>query len=172
MDHCLCCDQLSLLFSAIFFFFFFFLPLSLFSRALSQVLVVAINEPFMKVWQSCLSLSSVVFFFFFLCFLIGALQLHEMAWMFQQDSVHGRFNGTVEEKDGKLVINGKAITVFSEKGEQKAPLFVCVCLCLCESGADAHAFQIPETLLGALPTPTTLSSRLECSPPPPRHPRI
>lgn len=36
--------------------------------------------------------------------------------MFQQDSVHGKFNGTVEEKDGKLVINGQAITVFSEKG--------------------------------------------------------
>ena len=30
--------------------------------------------------------------------------------------MHGRFNGTVEEKDGKLVINGQAITVFSEKG--------------------------------------------------------
>lgn len=54
-----------------------------------QVLVVAINEPFMTVDQ--------------------------MAWMFERDSVHGKFNGKVEHHDGKLIINGKSITVFSEK---------------------------------------------------------
>lgn len=36
-------------------------------------------------------------------------------YMFKYDSVHGRFDGTVEAKDGKLVINGKPITVFAEK---------------------------------------------------------
>ena len=35
--------------------------------------------------------------------------------MFKYDSVHGRYKGTVEAKDGKLVINGVAITVFAEK---------------------------------------------------------
>jgi glyceraldehyde 3-phosphate dehydrogenase len=35
--------------------------------------------------------------------------------MFKYDSVHGRFNGTVEQKDGKLVINGKTIHVFAER---------------------------------------------------------
>ena len=35
--------------------------------------------------------------------------------MFKFDSVHGRFKGTVEAKDGKLVINGKPVTVFAER---------------------------------------------------------
>jgi len=43
------------------------------------------------------------------------IDLEYMAYMFKYDSVHGRFKGTVEVKDGKLVIDGKAITVFAEK---------------------------------------------------------
>jgi hypothetical protein len=35
--------------------------------------------------------------------------------MFKYDSTHGRFKGSVETKDGKLVIEGKPITVFAEK---------------------------------------------------------
>lgn len=35
--------------------------------------------------------------------------------MFKFDSVHGRFKGTVEAKDGKLIINGKPVTVFAER---------------------------------------------------------
>jgi hypothetical protein len=35
--------------------------------------------------------------------------------MFKYDSVHGRFDGSVETKDGKLWINQKPITVFAEK---------------------------------------------------------
>ncbi len=38
-----------------------------------------------------------------------------MAYMLKYDSCHGRFNGTVEVKDGKLVVNGKAIRVTAEK---------------------------------------------------------
>ena len=35
--------------------------------------------------------------------------------MFKFDSVHGRFKGTVEAKDGKLWVEGKPITVFEER---------------------------------------------------------
>ena len=38
-----------------------------------------------------------------------------MAYMLKYDSTHGRFNGTVEVKDGQLVVNGKAIRVTSER---------------------------------------------------------
>jgi len=35
--------------------------------------------------------------------------------MLKYDTVHGKFNGTVEVKDGKLVVNGNAIRVTAEK---------------------------------------------------------
>ena len=35
--------------------------------------------------------------------------------MFKFDSVHGRFDGEVLAKNGKLIINGKHLTVFSER---------------------------------------------------------
>lgn len=35
--------------------------------------------------------------------------------MFKYDSTHGRYKGTVETKDGKLIIGGKPITVFGER---------------------------------------------------------
>jgi glyceraldehyde 3-phosphate dehydrogenase len=38
-----------------------------------------------------------------------------MAYMLKYDSVHGSFKGSVEVKDGKLVVNGKAIRVTGEK---------------------------------------------------------
>ena len=38
-----------------------------------------------------------------------------MAYMLKYDSTHGRFNGTVEVKDGALVVNGKKIRVTAEK---------------------------------------------------------
>ena len=36
-------------------------------------------------------------------------------YMIKYDSVHGPFQGTVEAKDGKLHVNGNAITVFGER---------------------------------------------------------
>ncbi|MCL2564431.1 MAG: type I glyceraldehyde-3-phosphate dehydrogenase [Defluviitaleaceae bacterium] len=36
-----------------------------------------------------------------------------MVYMLKYDSVHGRFKGEVSAKDGKLVVNGKEITVFN-----------------------------------------------------------
>ncbi|MDR1673605.1 MAG: type I glyceraldehyde-3-phosphate dehydrogenase [Bacteroidales bacterium] len=38
-----------------------------------------------------------------------------MAYMLRYDTVHGRFKGSVDVKDGKLVVNGKAIRVTAEK---------------------------------------------------------
>ena len=38
-----------------------------------------------------------------------------LAYMLKYDTVHGRFDGTVEVKDGMLVVNGFAVRVSSEK---------------------------------------------------------
>jgi glyceraldehyde 3-phosphate dehydrogenase len=38
-----------------------------------------------------------------------------MAYMLKYDSTHGKFEGTVEVKDGNLVVNGKKIRVTAEK---------------------------------------------------------
>lgn len=38
-----------------------------------------------------------------------------MAYMLKYDSTHGRFNGTVEVKDGALLVNGNTVRVSSER---------------------------------------------------------
>ncbi len=43
------------------------------------------------------------------------LDVDYMAYMLRYDSVHGKFQGTVEVKDGKLVVNGNSIRVTAEK---------------------------------------------------------
>lgn len=43
------------------------------------------------------------------------VDLEYMKYMLTYDTVHGKFDGTVETKDGKLVVNGKAVAVFAEK---------------------------------------------------------
>ncbi|THV03457.1 glyceraldehyde-3-phosphate dehydrogenase [Dendrothele bispora CBS 962.96] len=60
-----------------------------------EIEIVAINDPF--------------------------IDLDYMVYMFKYDSVHGRFKGSVEKKDGKLVINGKSISVFGEKDPAAIP---------------------------------------------------
>ena len=44
-----------------------------------------------------------------------------MAYMTKYDTVHGRFNGTIEEKDGNLFVNGKEIKVFNEMEPKNIP---------------------------------------------------
>ncbi len=43
------------------------------------------------------------------------IDVNYMAYMLKYDTIHGRFDGTVEVADGKLVVNGNAIRVTSEK---------------------------------------------------------
>jgi len=38
-----------------------------------------------------------------------------IAYMLRYDTIHGKFDGNVEVKDGKLVVNGQSIRVTSEK---------------------------------------------------------
>ena len=68
-----------------------------FQAALSkeEVEVVAINDPF--------------------------ITADYMAYMTKYDTVHGRFQGTVEEKDGNLVVNGKEIKVYNEMDPHNIP---------------------------------------------------
>ena len=44
-----------------------------------------------------------------------------MAYMTKFDTVHGRFNGTIEEKDGNLEVNGKEIKVYNEMDPHNIP---------------------------------------------------
>ena len=43
------------------------------------------------------------------------LDAEYMAYMLKYDTMHGRFDGTVEVKDGNLVVNGKTIRVTAER---------------------------------------------------------
>lgn len=44
-----------------------------------------------------------------------------MAYMLKYDTVHGRFNGTVDSTEDSLIVNGKKIKVFSEKDPSLIP---------------------------------------------------
>jgi len=59
----------------------------------ADVQVVAINDPF--------------------------VDLEYMVYMLKYDTIHGRFKGEVCAKDGKLVVNGNAISVFEEREPAK-----------------------------------------------------
>ena len=43
------------------------------------------------------------------------LEVEHLAYLLKYDSVHGRFDGEVEVKDGKLIINGKSVRITAEK---------------------------------------------------------
>jgi glyceraldehyde 3-phosphate dehydrogenase len=44
-----------------------------------------------------------------------------LAYLLKYDSVHGKFEGTVEAKDGALVVNGKTIPVYAERDPANLP---------------------------------------------------
>lgn len=44
-----------------------------------------------------------------------------MAYMTKYDTVHGRFDGVAESKDGKFIVNGKEIKVFDKKNPAEIP---------------------------------------------------
>ena len=44
-----------------------------------------------------------------------------MAYMMKYDTIHGKFEGEVYEKDGKLVVNGKEISVYNEIDPKNIP---------------------------------------------------
>ncbi|WP_422373715.1 type I glyceraldehyde-3-phosphate dehydrogenase [Flagellimonas sp.] len=43
------------------------------------------------------------------------LDVEHLAYLLEYDSVHGRFDGTIEVKDGNLIVNGKQIRVTAER---------------------------------------------------------
>ncbi len=43
------------------------------------------------------------------------LEVEHLAYLFKYDSVHGKFDGDVEVKDGHLVVNGKTVRVTAER---------------------------------------------------------
>lgn len=49
------------------------------------------------------------------------IPLDYMVYMFKYDSTHGRFKGTVEAADGKLVVNGTPISVFASRDPAAIP---------------------------------------------------
>ena len=43
------------------------------------------------------------------------LDVEHLAYLLKYDSVHGKFDGTIEVKDGNLVVDGKTIRVTAER---------------------------------------------------------
>jgi glyceraldehyde 3-phosphate dehydrogenase len=43
------------------------------------------------------------------------IDLEYMKYMLRYDTVHGQFKGSISSEDGKLVVNGKKISVFASK---------------------------------------------------------
>ncbi|GFR80734.1 glyceraldehyde-3-phosphate dehydrogenase [Elysia marginata] len=43
------------------------------------------------------------------------LDVDHLKYLLQYDSVHGNFNGTVEVKDGNLIVNGKTVRITAER---------------------------------------------------------
>ena len=49
------------------------------------------------------------------------MSLDYIVYLFKHDSVHGRYKGSVEAKDGKLVIDGTAIDIYTAKNPEEIP---------------------------------------------------
>lgn len=53
------------------------------------------------------------------------IDLDYMVYMVKYDTVHGKFNGTIELKDGKLVVNGTNICVYDKMNPEEIPWGEC-----------------------------------------------
>jgi glyceraldehyde 3-phosphate dehydrogenase len=49
------------------------------------------------------------------------IDLEYMVYMFRYDSTHGRFKGDIKTEGGKLIVNGKAISVYAERDPKSIP---------------------------------------------------
>ncbi|GLD96437.1 hypothetical protein PINS_up005121 [Pythium insidiosum] len=72
-----------------------------------ETTVVAINDPFMD--------------------------LDYLVYLFKYDSTHGPYPGTVEAKDGKLVVDGHVIHIFAERDPASIPWGTAGATYVCES---------------------------------------
>lgn len=83
-----------------------------------------------------------------------------LAYMLKYDSVHGRFDGDVEVKDGNLIVNGKTIRVTAERdpadlkwGEVGAQLVIeCTGFFLTEESCQAHLDAGAEKVVQSAPS--------------------
>ncbi len=53
------------------------------------------------------------------------IDLEYMAYMLKYDTVHGQFEGSIETRDGKLVVNGKEISVYACMNPDEIPWSEC-----------------------------------------------
>ena len=53
------------------------------------------------------------------------IDLDYMVYMVKYDSMHGKFDGCIKAEDGKLVVNGKAISVYACKDPSEIPWGEC-----------------------------------------------
>lgn len=91
------------------------------------------------------------------------IDVEYMAYMLKYDSTHGRFNGTVEVKDGKLVVNGNAIRVTAERNPADLKwsdvgaeyVVESTGLFLDKEKAKGHIELVPKRWLCLLPQKTT-----------------
>lgn len=49
------------------------------------------------------------------------IDLDYMVYMVKYDTIHGRFDGNIQAENGKLVVNGMSINVYSEKDPSQIP---------------------------------------------------
>ncbi|NLO93308.1 MAG: type I glyceraldehyde-3-phosphate dehydrogenase [Clostridiaceae bacterium] len=53
------------------------------------------------------------------------IDLDYMKYMLKYDTVHGQFKGEIADKDGKLVVNGKEISVYASMAPEEIPWSEC-----------------------------------------------
>ncbi len=53
------------------------------------------------------------------------IDLEYAAYMLKYDTIHGKFDGTVEVKDGALIVNGKKVLFYAEKDPALIPWAKC-----------------------------------------------